>query len=430
MEDGTDKSPEMEIATSIIDVEVKDLIPADWNYKKDGSDARNDKLKESILQDRSAGILAVRELEDGTYEIIDGNHRLKSILKLGVPKLKVENFGKISKADAILVARRRNFSWFEDDLVQLGKLLDEVVLDEYSIDDLIEFMPDDRSDIEKLIKLNDNRFDEDNDDAKAAELLNNKAELRAKWKAEIGQLWQLGDHRLICGDSREADVVNRLFAGEKPFIMVTDPPYGVNYDPAWRSEAAEKGSLDFAPTRTGTVLNDDIADWSQTYALFEGQVMYAWSPAGDLLLQTGAAIQKVNFQIRTMIIWAKSNFPISRGHYTFQHEPCWYAVKKGKTSKWVGDNSESTLWKIALDKNVDGGHSTQKPLECMRRPISNHGDSTDSVYDPFVGSGTTLIACEFEKRRGYAVELDPEYLAVVLERYKELTGIEPKLIDE
>lgn len=251
-------------------------------------------------------------------------------------------------------------------------------------------------------------------------------ELRAKWGVEFGQLWQLGEHRLICGDCTDAPTVARVLNGDAPRLMVTDPPYGVNYDANWRNEAAEKGLLSFGPRRTGVVQNDDRVDWVDAYNLFPGDVAYTWSPGYHVIL-TGMALQHAGFQIRNQIIWVKPHFPISRGHYTYQHEPCWYGVRKGRQAHWIGDKNASTTWKIALDKNIDGGHSTQKPLACMATPISNHrGD----VYEPFLGSGTTLIACENLKRRCYALEIHPPYVAVALERWSTVTGETPVLIGQ
>ena len=125
------------------------------------------------------------------------------------------------------------------------------------------------------------------------------------------------------------------------------------------------------------------------------------------------------FEIRNQVIWAKPGFVISRGHYNWQHEPCWYSVRKGSTASWAGDHSQSTLWEITLDKNVDGGHSTQKPVECMARPIRNH---SGDVYDPFLGSGTTVIACEQLGRRCYGLEIEPKYVDVILQRWENFTG--------
>ena len=248
-------------------------------------------------------------------------------------------------------------------------------------------------------------------------------ELQQKWGTEYGQLWQIGRHRLLCGDATNAEDVARVLDGNIPLLMVTDPPYGVEYDPNWRNEAATKGQLSYAAIRVGQFKNDDRQDWSDAWRLFPGDVVYTWSPPGDHIILTGAALQGAGYEIRNQIIWRKSNFPISRGHYTYQHEPCWYAVKKGRQSHWIGDHNASTVWDINLDQNVVGGHSTQKPLECMAKPIRNHeGD----VYDPFLGSGTTMVAAEQLGRTCYSLELEPKYVAVCLERLSKM-GLEAQL---
>ena len=233
---------------------------------------------------------------------------------------------------------------------------------------------------------------------------------------QAGDVWVLGGHRLACGDSTEAKVVAACLSGGEPFIMVTDPPYGVEYDAAWRGIWHADGR------RTGNVMHDDRADWSGAYKHFGGAVAYTWSAPGDHVLVSGAAIQAVGFVIRYMLIWSKPHFPIGRGHYHWRHEPCWYAVRRGETAKWVGDRKQETVWDIALDENVPGGHSTQKPLECMARPIRNHGGSDDHVYDPFLGSGTTIIAAEQLNRRCFGIEISPAYCDVIVERWENLTG--------
>jgi DNA modification methylase len=218
----------------------------------------------------------------------------------------------------------------------------------------------------------------------------------------------------------------KLLGEAKPLLMVTDPPYGVNYDPSWRNEEARKGNLGYYARRVGKVANDDRADWREAWALFPGDVVYSWHPAGATSLVHAAALQDSGFPIRMQIIWAKSNFQIGRGDYHVRHEPCWYAVRKGKAARRTDDRTQSTLWEINLDKNVEGGHSTQKPCECMERPIRNHEFS--DVYDPFCGSGTTLIAAERENRRCYALEIDPIYCDVIVARWETFTGKKATLL--
>ncbi len=160
------------------------------------------------------------------------------------------------------------------------------------------------------------------EDADAEPQIDRAEALREKWGVELGSLWRIGDHRLLCGDSTKREDVARVMGEGKPTLMVTDPPYGVEYDANWRNEAAAEGKLSYAASRIGQVENDDRVDWSDAWRLFTGDVMYTWSPGGDHVVLTGLAIQSVGFEIRNQIIWHKPHFPISRGHYTYQHEPC------------------------------------------------------------------------------------------------------------
>jgi DNA modification methylase len=237
-----------------------------------------------------------------------------------------------------------------------------------------------------------------------------------------GDLWILGNHRLLCGDSTKPDDVATVLRGETPRLMVTDPPYGVRYDPGWRTEAARKGLLRSGARREGKVQNDDRVDWRDAWQLFKGDVAYVWH-AGVFAASTAAQIAESGFEIRSQIIWRKPTFPISRGHYHWQHEPCWYAVREGATASWIGDRTQTTVWDIAGRSEAQTDHGTQKPVECMARPIRNHeGD----VYEPFAGSGTTLIAAEQLGRRCLAIEIDPAYCDVVVTRWERLTGEKAK----
>ena len=236
----------------------------------------------------------------------------------------------------------------------------------------------------------------------------------------LGDVWLLGRHRLCCGDATSEVDVSLALGGVKPHLMVTDPPYGVEYDPRWREEAARKGLIGFSPSALGAVHNDERLDWSAAWILFAGDVAYVWH-AGRHASTVQMSLEAAGFDIRCQLIWAKSSFAISRGHYNWQHEPCWYAVRKGKTGHWRGSKSESTLWEISHTKN-ETGHSTQKPVECMRRPIENNSSPGQAVYDPFVGSGTTIIAAEMTGRSCHAIELNPAYVDVAVMRWQAFTG--------
>jgi DNA modification methylase len=138
------------------------------------------------------------------------------------------------------------------------------------------------------------------------------------------------------------------------------------------------------------------------------------------------SLERCGFEIRSQIIWAKNRFALSRGNYHWQHEPCWYAVKTGGDALWLGDRSQSTLWQIQVE-NLDTNHGTQKPVDCMRRPILNNSSPGQAVYEPFCGSGTSIIAAEQTGRICYAIELNPIYVDVAVKRWREFTGHEAKL---
>jgi DNA modification methylase len=230
------------------------------------------------------------------------------------------------------------------------------------------------------------------------------------------EVWLLGRHRLVCGDCTDATTVARALDGVVPHLMVTDPPYGVEYDPAWRERAGLVGG----GGARGMVLNDDRADWREAWALFPGEVAYVWHGALHAPV-VAESLEACGFAIRAQIIWDKTRLVIGRGDYHWQHEPAWYAVRKGRTGHWTGDRTQTTVWPIAHFKS-DTGHGTQKPVACMQRPIENNSCPGQAVYDPFCGSGTTIIAAEMGGRACHAAELDPAYVDVTLTRWQAFTG--------
>lgn len=242
-----------------------------------------------------------------------------------------------------------------------------------------------------------------------------------------GDLWLLGEHRLLCGDSTKTEDVARAMGCANPNLMVTDPPYGVNYNPTWRDPVGEFGFGVHKTVQRGKTPNDDRADWTLAWQLFSGNVAYVWHAS----LHTGEVIEslvRAGFEHRAQIIWRKQQALISRGAYHWQHEPCWYAVRKGESANWRGDRKQSTVWDIQ-NLNPTGnrdeervGHGAQKPVECMRRPILNHTDAGDAVYDPFLGSGTAIVASELAGRRCFGLEIEPTYCDVIVTRWQNLTN--------
>lgn len=252
-------------------------------------------------------------------------------------------------------------------------------------------------------------------DAPPAEM-DRAEELREKWQTERGQLWVIpsahgGEHRLLCGDSTVKADVDRAIAGLVTPLMVTDPPYGVEYDQDWRSN-----------NRTGKVQNDDNASWLKTWQHSPASVAYVWHAYWHAMT-VFHDLELANYQHRAQIIWNKPRHVFSQGHYHWKHEPCFYVVRKGATADWSGDRKQNTVWDIESDADAPGNHGTQKPVECMARPIRNHNGN---VYDPFGGSGTTMVACEQLGRQCRMIEIEPKYCAVILERMANM-GLEPRL---
>ena len=252
---------------------------------------------------------------------------------------------------------------------------------------------------------------------------NEVPELPEKAVTAVGDIWLAGSHRIACGDSTDAAAVAALLGGLAPELMVTDPPYGVDYDPAWRHRLGVNRSA-----RRGKVRNDNQADWGAAWGLFPGNIAYVWHGA---LHATTVAQSLVDngFTVRAQIIWAKERLVMSRGDYHWQHEPCWYAVRtKGH---WTGDRKQTTLWSIASGgQDSETTHSTQKPVECMRRPMQNNSNPGQAVYDPFLGSGTTLIAAETTGRVCLGVELEPRYVDVAVQRWQAFTGLKAFLLGD
>jgi DNA modification methylase len=233
--------------------------------------------------------------------------------------------------------------------------------------------------------------------------------------SQPSDIWQLGPHRIACGDSRDANLVTILFAGTVPQLMVTDPPYGVEYDPEWRHRRGVNNSA-----RKRKIKNDEIADWTPTWNLFPGEIAYVWHGALRSTI-VAESLAKSGFAIRAQIIWAKGRLVMSQGDYHWQHEPCWYAVRK--KGNWTGDRKQTTLWTIGSGgQDAETEHATQKPVECMRRPMLNNSSPGQAIYEPFLGSGTTLIAAQSCGRVCFGIEIAPLFVDLAIRRWQTFTG--------
>lgn len=385
----------------IVRMPVDKLIPAPYNPRRDlrPGDPEYEALLRSITE---FGLVEPLIWNRRTGRLVGGHQRLRVLRDLGVREVEVSVVDLDEQRERLLnvALNRIQGEWDEDRLRGLLAELEEAGADlsltgftEAEIDDLL-------AELEPAEEETQGNTDPDAVPEPPKEAV-----------TRPGDLWILGRHRLLCGDATNPEDVRRLLGEDRPLLMVTDPPYGVEYDPTWRAP--------LGVARTGKVPNDDRVDWYEAWALFPGDVAYVWH-AGRFASTVQASLERAGFEIRAQIIWAKPRFAISRGHYNWQHEPCWYAVRRGAQAWWIGGQSESTLWQIQLfDGDDQKIHGTQKPLECMMRPIRNH---SGDVYDPFVGTGTTIIAAEILGRRCYAMEIDPVYCDVAVRRWEEFTG--------
>lgn len=380
---------------------VARLLPYARNPRK--NDAAVDRMCAAI---REFGFrIPVVARSDGM--VVDGHLRLKAAQRLGLAEVPVALADDLSEAQikAFRLLANRSAAWAEWDDELLALELQDLQGLGYDLA-LTGF---DGGELKSLL-----------DDGPATGLTDEDAvpEPPAEPVTRPGDLILLGPHRLLCGDATVATDVARLLDGARPHLMVTDPPYGVDYDPSWRNTAGVSDTK-----RTGKVANDDRADWREAWALFPGDVAYVWHAAIHATT-VAESLLACGFDIRAQIVWSKNRFALGRGDYHWQHEPCWYGVRKGAKSHWQGARDQSTLWSVAPAGTEDAAtpHGTQKPVEAMRRPIVNNSARADAVYEPFCGSGTTLIAAETVGRICFAMELDPAYCDVIVQRWEAFTG--------
>lgn len=392
---------------TVVDLPTDRLIEYGRNPRK--NDAVVDKMVASIKEfGFSIPILATPD-----DVVVDGHLRLKAARKLNLPTVPVivADGWTDAQVKAFRLLANRSVAWAEWDDELLRVELEELQGFDFDLK-MTGF------DTEELEHLLEKSLVGDGDEAGDTEPQTDRMEeLLEKWDVRRGDIWIAGEHRIMCGDSTSSDDVGRLLGSDVPVMMVTDPPYGVSYDAAWRTK------MSTCDRAIGKVANDDRADWREAWALFPGDVAYVWH--GVLTSHVVAeSLIASDFQIRTEIVWAKNHLVVGRGDYHSQHESCWYCVRKGKSGLRTDDRKQTTLWQIDKQNKSETGHSTQKPLECMERPIRNH--KIETVYDPFLGSGTTLIAAYNQKRRCWAMEIEPAYVAVAMQRFLDHTGIQPE----
>lgn len=387
---------------------IKDLVPWEYNPRTINS-SKLKLLKNSLKENGYFNPIVI----DTDNTVVCGHQRLRTFLKIGMGDDEIDvriPDRALTKKEFKDVAYIDNQEFGEYDL----QMIVDSITEEYTLDHLIENVGFERDALEGILEQIE---DKDRQDTKGDDQLIDIDKKNVITKE--GDFYELGMHRLICGDSTDAMVVDQLTGDLSPVLMVTDPPYGVNYEHEWRKDVG----LNDSDGMMGKVENDDRCDWKEAYKLFSGKVVYVWHSAKNTHEFARGLIES-GFELISQIIWTKQSFVFSRGDYHWRHEPCWYANKKGQDHNWKGDRKQSTVWEIKNSNNFgkektegEWGHGTQKPLECMARPIQNNSIKGDIIYDPFGGSGTTLIACEKLNRKCTMVELMPIYCDAIVKRY-------------
>ena len=380
---------------------VKDLLPADYNPRKDlkPGDPEYEKLKRSIEQ---FGYVEPVIWNEKTGRVVGGHQRLKVLTDMGITEVDVVVVDMdIEKEKALNIALNKiSGEW---DTEKLALVIADLQGTDFDVS-LTGFDPEEledlfRDDVKGGVKEDD--FDVE-------------AELKKPTFSKAGDLWMLGEHRLFCGDSTKPETFDLLMNGKKANLVVTDPPYNVDY----------KGSA-------GKIKNDSMAeDQFEQFLLAAYQQMEA-AMADDASIYVfhsdshGLAFRKAfeeaGFYLSGCCIWKKQSLVLGRSPYQWQHEPVLFGWKKKGKHQWYTGRKESTIWEFDKPKkNKD--HPTMKPIALVSYPIMNSTMTGCLVLDPFGGSGSTLIACEQTGRVCYTVELDEKFCDVIVRRYIEQVG--------
>ena len=394
-------------------VDVVDLIPHPRNPNKHGD--KQIALLAKII--RGQGWRNPIVVSGRSGFIISGHGRLEAAKMLNVEQVPVDvqSFESEAEEYAHLIADNRIAELAETDQSELADLIREL---DGEIDlDLTGF---DEPSLAELM----GESGPDGDEVDAEPQLDKAAELRKKWNTALGQVWELGDHRLLCGDCTVRDEVVALMAGDKAELVFTDPPYGVNLNGSKSKKDVIAGDL----TQTAIPFSFEIA---VEHATTDKARFYFCGCESNVALYF-KLFERFLIQMPKLLIWVKNGFVMRQNGYHGQYELIFYGYKIGGGATWFSGRKEeeaSDVWKVSRDPSASYMHPTQKPTELPGRAIRNSCKPGGIVYEPFSGSGSTLMACENLGRKCRAIEIDPGYVAVALERWSEATGKTPKLTD-
>ena len=375
-------------------------------------DDKFEKLKNSLRE--FPQMMSLRPIIVDTENIVlGGNMRLEAIKVLGMKEIPDE---WVKRADDLTEAQKQEFivkdnvGFGEWDWDALGNSWSDLPLEDWGLDvpnfEMVEDAPEE-------------------DESAVAETISKAKELQAKWGTESGQLWKLGEHRLLCGDSTKREDAEKVLEGKQAQMCLTDPPYNVFYgagsDPRHKIREIQNDNLggDF-PQFLSLVLLIVLQNVSGGIYVFMSDKEFA---------TMFKILEELKAHWSSTIVWVKDQLVLSPKDYHSRHELIWYGWRKDGKRLPLTDRTQTDIWEFPRPK-VSEEHPTMKPVDLVAKAVENSSVKNDLVYEPFSGSGTTLIACEQLNRKCRAIEIAPEYVAVTLERWQILTSKTPELIDE
>ena len=395
-------------------IELEQLVPYARNARTH-SDSQVAQIAGSIAEFGFVNPVLI----GGDNIIIAGHGRVMAAKKLGlktVPTIKLDHLTE-NQRRALVIADNKiaeNAGWDEELLrLELQNLanedfdLDLLGFDDVELDDLLASL----------------------DDNEAAALDENIPEIQENPVSRTGDIWIMGEHRLLCGDSTSEADMKKLMGGELADMVFTDPPYNVNYGDTAKDKLRSKGGA-----KAGRkIMNDNLGDDFEAFLTAACKNMLAHTKGALYICMSSSELDTLQSAFRnaggkwsTFIIWAKNTFTLGRSDYQRQYEPILYGWKDGNDRYWCGARDQGDVWFYNKPQKNDL-HPTMKPVDLVVRGIKNSSKTLDIVLDPFGGSGSTLIAAEHTGRQARLIELDPKYVDVIVRRWQEMTGLQATL---
>jgi len=405
-------------------VRARDLLanPKNWRVHPKAQSAA---LRGLLSEIGYADALLVRELPDGRLVLIDGHLRAETTPSAMVPVLILDVSEE--EADKLLLTLDPLAGMAESDSLRLQALLHSVRSDSTAVQQLFARIAE--RDALQVFRPPVELLDPE-------PRIERAAELQQKWRTARNQLWRIGPHRLVCGDSTNQVDVAKLWSGGGPLVRLTwtDPPYGIDYVQS-KNDALQH--LHKGTRVKKSIANDSLAP-EETHALFaralslarehsrRGAACYATVAAGPLLTGFIQAFERAGFTFKHHLVWIKQQMVLGRCDYHYRHEPILYGWLENGPHYFCEDRTQDTVFQV--DKPATSEfHPTTKPTQLIAPMITNSTRAGELVYDPFCGSGSMLLATHQLERVGYAAEIDPAYVAVTLERFSVL-GLKPELV--